>query len=112
MVNQLRKSAIENILTNYKLINSGDMPELKLKQLQYERDTLKRLLDFMIDENVHMKNRLSEVLQDKFDKNLLKGIEFFQSTFLKEDELIGLLRNDFAELNKLLVIEIFENDYC
>lgn len=87
------------------------MPELKLKQLQYERDTLKRLLDFMIDENVHMKNRLSEVLQDKFDKNLLKGIEFFQSTFLKEDELIGLLRNDFAELNKLLVIEIFENDY-
>lgn len=88
------------------------MPELKLKQLQYERDTLKRLLDFMIDENVHMKNRLSEVLQDKFDKNLLKGIEFFQSTFLKEDELIGLLRNDFAELNKLLVIEIFENDYC
>ena len=111
MVNQLRKSAIENILTNYKLINSGDMPELKLKQLQYERDTLKRLLDFMIDENVHMKNRLSEVLQDKFDKNLLKGIEFFQSTFLKEDELIGLLRNDFAELNKLLVIEIFENDY-
>ena len=112
MVNQLRKSAIENILTNYKLINSGDMPELKLKQLQYERDTLKRLLDFMIDENGHMKNRLSEVLQDKFDKNLLKGIEFFQSTFLKEDELIGLLRNDFAELNKLLVIEIFENDYC
>ena len=111
MVNQLRKSAIENILTNYKLINSGDMPELKLKQLQYERDTLKRLLDFMIVENVHMKNRLSEVLQDKFDKNLLKGIEFFQSTFLKEDELIGLLRNDFAELNKLLVIEIFENDY-
>lgn len=88
------------------------MPELKLKQLQYERDTLKRLLDFMIDENGHMKNRLSEVLQDKFDKNLLKGIEFFQSTFLKEDELIGLLRNDFAELNKLLVIEIFENDYC
>ena len=88
------------------------MPELKLKQLQYERDTLKRLLDFMIVENVHMKNRLSEVLQDKFDKNLLKGIEFFQSTFLKEDELIGLLRNDFAELNKLLVIEIFENDYC
>ena len=87
------------------------MPELKLKQLQYERDTLKRLLDFMIDENVHMKNRLSEVLQDKFDKNLLKRIEFFQSTFLKEDELIGLLRNDFAELNKLLVIEIFENDY-
>ena len=87
------------------------MPELKLKQLQYERDTLKRLLEFRRDENVHMKNRLSEVLQDKFDKNLLKGIEFFQSTFLKEDELIGLLRNDFAELNKLLVIEIFENDY-
>jgi len=85
------------------------MPELKLKQLQYESDTWKRLLGFMMDENIHLKNRLSEVLKDKFDKNLLVEIEGFQNNFIKEDELIGLLRNDVAGLDKLLEREIFED---
>ena len=85
------------------------MPELKLKQLQYESDTWKRLLVFMMDENIHLKNRLSEVLKDKFDKNLLVEIEGFQSNFIKKDELIGLLRNDVAGLDKLLEREIFED---
>ena len=85
------------------------MPELKLKQLQYESDTWKRLLGFMMDENIHLKNRLSEVLKDKFDKNLLVEIEGFQNNFIKEDELIVLLRNDVAGLDKLLEREIFED---
>jgi hypothetical protein len=85
------------------------MPDLKLKQLQYERDTWKRLLGFMMDETIHLKNRLSEILKYKFDKNLLEEAENFQSSFLKEDELISLLRNDVAELDKLLVREVFED---
>jgi regulator of replication initiation timing len=85
------------------------MPELKLKQLQYETDTWKRLLGFMMEENIHLKNRLSEVLKDKFDKNLLERVEGFQSNFIREDEMISLLRNDVAELDKLLVREIFED---
>ena len=85
------------------------MPELKLKQLQYESDTWKRLLVFMMGENIHLKYRLSHVLKDKFDKNLLEEVESFQSKLLKEDDLIGLLRNDVAELDKLLVREIFED---
>ena len=85
------------------------MPELKLKQLQYESDSWKRLLVFMMDENIHLKYRISQVLKDKFDKNLLEEVESFQSNFLKEDDLIGLLRNDVAELDKLLVREIFED---
>ena len=85
------------------------MPELKLKQLQYESDSWKRLLVVMMDENIHLKYRLSQVLKDMFDKNLLEEVESFQSNFLKEDDLIGLLRNDVAELDKLLVREIFED---
>ncbi len=100
---------MQNILINYKHLKLGDMPELKLKQLRFESDTLKRLLGFMIDENVHLKNRIAEVLQDKFDKNLLEKIEVFQSSFVNEDKLIGLLRNDVAELDKLLVREICED---
>lgn len=85
------------------------MPELKLKQLQYEADTWKRLLGFLMDENIHLKNRLSQVLKDRFDKNLLEEVEGFQSNFIKEDEMIGLLRNDVAEFDKLLEREVFED---
>jgi len=85
------------------------MSELKLKQLKYESDTLKRMLGFVMEENVRLKNRLSEVLQDKFDTSLLDDVEMFQNRLIKEDELIGLLRNDIAEFDSLLVREIFED---
>jgi len=85
------------------------MPELKLKQLQFESNTWKRLLCFMMDENNHLKNRIAEILKDDVDKNLLEEIENFQSNFIKQDELINLLRNDAAELDKLLIKKIFED---
>ena len=85
------------------------MSELKLKQLQFETDTWKRLLGFMSDENIHQKNRLSEILKNQFDINLLEEIENFQSRFLMEDERIGLLIKEVTVLDKLLVREIFED---
>ena len=85
------------------------MPDLKLKQLQYESDTWKRLLGFLMDENIHLKNRLSDVLNEEFDKDLLLEIEDFQMNFIKEDQLIGLLRNDVAGIDKLFEKEIFED---
>lgn len=94
---------------NIKNLKPEYMPELKLKQLQYEADTWKRLLGFMIDENIHLKNRLSEILKDGFDNNLLDEVESFQSRFVNEDQMIGLLRNEVAELDKLLVREAFED---
>ena len=78
------------------------MPELKLKQLQHESATWKRSLGYIIEENIHLKNRISAILKDKFDKNLLDRIESFQNSFLKEDERISLLRNDIVEFDKLL----------
>jgi len=85
------------------------MPDLKLAQLQSERDTWKRLLAFMKDENVHLKNRLAEILKNKIDNNLLDDIENFYSVFLKQDELIDLLRFELADLDKLLVRELAED---
>lgn len=83
------------------------MPDFKLKQLQHEIDTWKRLLAFMLDENIYLKNRLSEVLKDNFNKNLLDEVENLQNRLVKEDQLIGLLRNEVAELDKLVVREVF-----
>lgn len=78
------------------------MPNHQLKQLQYETATWKRLLSYMMDENIHLKNRLSEILCNDFDKKHLDTIADFQSEFIKEDQLIGLLRHEVAELEKLL----------
>ncbi len=100
---------MQNIMSNSGRLKVDYMPELKLKQLKYESDTWKRLLGFMMDENIHMKNRLSEILKIGFNKNLLDEVENFQSRFIKQDELIGLLRNEVAELDKLLEREIFED---
>lgn len=83
------------------------MPDLKLKQLQYETGTWKRLLRFMIEENIRFKNRLSEILGDRFNKNLLEEVDRFQGGFIKEDEMIRLLRNDVTEMDILLTKEIF-----
>src|SRR5689334_17986371 len=85
------------------------IPELKLKQLQFENNSWKRLLGFMMDENIHLKNRIAEILKNDVDKNLVEEIENFHNNFIRQDELIGLLRNDAAELDRLLLREIFED---
>jgi regulator of replication initiation timing len=87
-----------------------DMQELKLKQLYYEADTWKRSLAFMMDENIHLKNRLTEILKNGFEKDFLDRAEYFQSRFIKEDDRIGLIRDDVAEIDKLLIKEVFENE--
>ena len=85
------------------------MPQLIVRQLEYESDTWKRLLGFMIEENIHLKNRLIEILNSISDKNLLGEMENFHSRFIKQDDLINLLRNDVVELDKLLIRETFED---
>lgn len=79
------------------------MPQKKMQQIQIESNTWKRLLDFFREENVRSKNRLSDILKESFDRSLLEDLENFQSQFVKHDELIGLLRNEIAELDKLLL---------
>lgn len=86
-----------------------DMPAFKLKQLQFENNTWKRLLGFMMDENIHLKNRIAEILKTTVEKNMLEEIENFQNSFIRQDDLIGLLRNDTFELDRLLVRERFED---
>lgn len=90
--------------------NIVDMQGLTLKQLHYEADTWKRSLAFIMDENIHLKNRLTEILKNGFEKSFLGRVEYFQSRFIKEDDRIGLIRDDVAEIDKLLVREVLENE--
>lgn len=74
-----------------------------MKQIQFETSTWKRLLDFFRDENVFFKNRLSDILKESFDRNLLEALENFQSRFIKQDEVNSVLRNEISELDRLLL---------
>ena len=85
------------------------MITLKLEQLRFESDTWKRNLAFMTEENIHLKSRLSEILKKKIDKTLLPSAEEFNSSFLKHDDLIKVLRNDISGFDQLLTREQFEN---
>ncbi|MCY7290668.1 MAG: hypothetical protein LH615_00650 [Ferruginibacter sp.] len=84
-----------------------DITNLKIKQLKHETATWKRVLVFMQEENIHLKNRLSDVLKERFNKKMLNDVEDFQNNFIKEDELIGLLKNELAEIENSLLPDIF-----
>ncbi len=91
-----------------KLLNSKPgrqciMPQKKMEQLKIETGTWKRLIDFFMEENVNSKNRLSNILKDRFDRKLLDEFEKFHSEFMKQDEVINLLRSEITELDKLLL---------
>ena len=96
----MQKLSINNTMWRKEL-----MAEKKIEQLQIEVNTWKRFLDFFREENVNLKNRLSNILKNRFDKKLLDEMENFQSKFIKHDELIIFLRKDVAELDKLLMNE-------
>lgn len=85
------------------------LPELSLKQLRYEINTWKRLLDFTMEENIRFKNRLSEILEYRFNTALLEDVEKFQNRFIQQDEIISLLSNEILETEKLLEGRIYRN---
>jgi hypothetical protein len=80
-----------------------------LQQLQHENDTWKQLLEFFQEENVYLKNKLSNILRLEIDNSFLERAEYFQNEFLSEDQKIAILRSDVNEQNKLLVRELFED---
>lgn len=79
------------------------------KQLQCNCDEWKRLLGFLQDENIRLKNSLSEILKSSRDNSLLEEAENFQNNFIKEDQLIRILRHDLAEFDNLLIRDAFED---
>ncbi|SDD45094.1 hypothetical protein [Niabella drilacis] len=76
------------------------MNDPKFQQIQYECETWRRAVNFMIEESIIMKNRLSEILRTHFNKNLLEGIELLQNKLVRNDERIGIFRDDLTRLNE------------
>jgi len=78
------------------------MSTYNLEQLKQESNSWRQRLRLIAEENVHLKYQLAEVVKDKLKNDMLEDIEKFQSMFIKEDEVIKLLRKDIASLNELI----------
>jgi len=79
------------------------MSDLRIRQIQFETETWKRVLYYLMDENSLLKNRLSEVLKDASLNSFLNNAEQFQTRFLSLDEDISFLRHHLANLEKLFI---------
>jgi hypothetical protein len=69
------------------------------------------MLEFMQQENVHLKTRLAEVLKKDVKEDFLEKAEYFQSGLLHLDERITFLRRNIAEFNKMFLTELFHNGH-
>lgn len=73
-----------------------------LDQFQFENMTWSRSLDFFKQENAHLKDRLSEIVDKTSDKHILAQAEHFQNQFIIKDEFIDELKHDINEQAKLI----------
>lgn len=55
-----------------------------------------RSLDFIQQENIHLKNSLADILKIELSDGMLEDAEYFQNQFLNKDTVIALLRRDIA----------------
>ncbi len=62
-----------------------------------------RSLDFYKQENSHLMNRLTEVVDGTTDRDFLAQAEHFQNQFIIKDEFMDILRHDINEQEKRLV---------
>ncbi len=80
------------------------MEKNKTDQVLQECTAWERLLDFFKQENSHLKTRLSEVLDNKTDKDFLALAEHFQNQFILKDEFIDEMSHDVREQEQHLLI--------
>ena len=83
------------------------MGEYKMQQLRREYDTWKRSLGFMMEENAHLKGKISDLVKNGINSGFLETLESFQNRFIREDELISVLRDEVKGFEKLLNKETF-----
>ncbi|WP_157547215.1 hypothetical protein [Niabella soli] len=81
------------------------MKKLKLDQIRYECNAWKRGVNFIMEESVIMKIRLSEILKLSLNEQLVEGVERLQNKLIRNDELIGVFRDDLTDINSFIQTE-------
>ena len=81
------------------------MPLYMLKHLQEESDSWKRHLAFIREENIFLKDSLSQAVKNSGVKTSLNDMENFLNQSIRLDDVHALLRHDVAVFDKLLLSE-------
>jgi hypothetical protein len=92
-----------------KIAGNQDDLEKQVRQFQDLFETWKQWLNSRMEENVLLKNKITEILKNNYDHNSLEEIEEFQTHFIVEDELIHSLRRDVNELDNCMRSKLAEN---
>ncbi len=92
------------VLANYKTVYPHFL--LRMKQLELEIEAWKRLLSFLTDENVKIKMRFATALNYFRDNRLLIKLEQFNDSFISQDEMIKLMRNEVESIHKILHLPV------
>lgn len=86
-------------------------PGLKISQFRHEVEAWKRSLEFIMQENSILKNRLAEVLNTASNQsNLINESEQYQNSFVQADEHIWLIRKAIPAKEQLLLEDIYPKD--
>lgn len=85
--------------------------QIIVHQFLHETETWKRTLGFIEEENAILKNRLSQMLRyvDANDTLLIEKLEWFQDSFIREDESTRLLKTQINEEDHLLIRDTYED---
>ncbi len=81
-----------------------------LNQFQFEIHSWIRLIHFLNQENTHLKNRLSEVIDQIKDRDKLALAEHFQNLFIVKDDVYDHILHDLKkQANKWRDTELLSN---
>jgi hypothetical protein len=92
-----------------KIARTQEDPVKNIRQFQTEIETWKQLLDSGMEENILLKNSISDILKNNYDQSCLDEIEEFQTQFISEDELIHSLKSDVNDSDNMLYAKISEH---
>lgn len=74
----------------------------KLRSLENELDSWKKILEDLRQHNALLKYRLSEIVDDNEDKKFLQLAEYFQNELLLKDEMVKKLMKDLLEIGGIV----------
>ena len=82
------------------------MPAFKNDRFLYEIDSWKRILLYLMEENLLMKEQLIVVLNSSITKKSLDVVEYYQSALINEDKVTSLFRKDVEIQQKKILLNM------
>ncbi len=64
---------------------------------QIELKSLQKQLDILQQENIMMKNKIAEIINNDMDSSVLERVEIFLNSFIEKDAILALIRKEIAD---------------